>query len=86
MKDYVRSRGPFADWKGEEERRARFLGRAIRILSNSVEAAFSGSVMVKDFNVSQKSHPLTVGKGLGSARFGLSQASRSVNNATGVTG
>lgn len=50
MKDYTVSRGPYADWKGDEEKRAAFLKTAIKILKANVTKVFSGSVILKEFN------------------------------------
>jgi hypothetical protein len=49
MKEFSQSKGPFASWKGEEPRRARFLGALAEIIHANVELSLACIVEFKTF-------------------------------------
>jgi hypothetical protein len=49
MKEFAQSTGPFASWKGDETKRARFMERAAGIIGNNVERGLSCIVPFEDF-------------------------------------
>lgn len=50
MTDYVHSRGPFKTWKGQEQKRADFLDRVIRVTARAMNKVFACGVWMKDFH------------------------------------
>lgn len=49
MKEFTVSTGPFAKWKGDERRRARFLGALAEIIRSHVLCSFATLVSPKDY-------------------------------------
>src|SRR5437870_595584 len=55
MRHFAHSRGEFAAWKGNEEKRRRFLGRLISIIRIRVWHSFASAVVMEDYrNVDAK--------------------------------
>src|ERR1035437_152881 len=55
MKDFAHSQGDFKTWKGDEQRRRRFLARLINIISTRVWHSFGSAVIMDDYrNVDAK--------------------------------
>jgi hypothetical protein len=49
MRDFAHSRGEFSAWKGDEERRRRFLARLISIIQTRVRHSFASAVRMEDY-------------------------------------
>jgi hypothetical protein len=49
MKDFAHSKKEFASWKGDEERRKRFLERLIDIIRQNVSKGFSNAVILQGY-------------------------------------
>src|SRR5262249_11484896 len=49
MREFAHSRGEFASWKGDEEKRRRFLGRLISIIRVRMWHSFAGAVIMGDY-------------------------------------
>lgn len=49
MKHYAHSVGDFRDWKGDEEKRRRFLARLINIVTTRVRHTFADAVLMDDY-------------------------------------
>lgn len=50
MKEFAQSKGAFAEWDNNEDRRRAFLGRAASIIADHVERSFACIVEFKSFN------------------------------------
>ncbi len=50
MKDFAQSKGAFADWKDNEDKRKKFLSRAAEIIASNVERSFACLVEFEAFN------------------------------------
>lgn len=50
MKEFAQSKGPFADWKDDEPKRARFLSKAAAVIGENVDRGFSHIVEFELFN------------------------------------
>jgi hypothetical protein len=48
MRDFAHSRGEFTEWKGDENRRRRFLGRLISIIQVRVQHSFASVVRMDE--------------------------------------
>ena len=49
MKDFAHSQGDFKAWKGDEQRRRRFLSRLTNIISTRVRHSFGSAVVMGDY-------------------------------------
>jgi hypothetical protein len=49
MKEFSQSKGPFADWKDNESKRARFIGTAAEIINSHARRVFISVVSCKEF-------------------------------------
>jgi hypothetical protein len=49
MRDFAHSRGDFTAWKGDEDKRRRFLGRLISIIKVRVWHTFASAVIMEDY-------------------------------------
>lgn len=50
MREYAHSRGPFASWKGDEERRAAFCGQLIKVTKRAINKLFACGVWLADYH------------------------------------
>jgi hypothetical protein len=58
MKEYAFSRGPFATWKGDEEKRAAFLREGIKVIKRRIHMTFVSHVMPEDYQEVDKLYDL----------------------------
>jgi hypothetical protein len=49
MRDFAHSRGEFTSWKGDEDKRRRFLSRMISIIQTRVHHSFASGVRMEDY-------------------------------------
>jgi hypothetical protein len=49
MREFAHSRGEFSSWKGDEDKRRRFLGRLINIIQTRVWHSFASAVIMDDY-------------------------------------
>jgi hypothetical protein len=59
MKDFAHHRGDFKGWKGEEQRRRRFLARLINIISTRVRQSFGSAVIMDDYRTVDAKYQLS---------------------------
>jgi hypothetical protein len=50
MVDFAQSKGEFKDWKGKEDKRKKFLEKAIEIIAKHTWASFAAGVILKDWD------------------------------------
>lgn len=59
MKDFAQSRGEFESWRGDEERRARFLGTLAKVVGEHTARDLSMSFHMEDYRLVDRKYELT---------------------------
>ena len=59
MKEFAHFKCPYADWRGQDTRRANFLARLVGVAADHLRRRASSVVLIKDFNEVDKIYPLS---------------------------
>jgi hypothetical protein len=84
MKEFAQSKGPFANWKDDEDRRASFLSKAAQIIKNRVLRSFACLVEFSVFDSVAARYPLKDLAGNPYALAGRSCVAKAGNSLEGV--
>jgi hypothetical protein len=59
MKEFAHFKGPYADWRGQDARRANFLARLVGVAADHLRRRASAVVLIKDFEEVNQIYPLS---------------------------